>query len=203
MDNKAVLAGVAALLGLFSVGAHAAGTKFYKCVDKNGNVQYVSVLTADCVDQQHAVPMEGGREAKKQAAPTGPGARQTIQQQTPEEMEQARHDEALLGSFSSEADIDLARDRNLQQVNARISGIQMRMKSAKDDMDAYQKEIDTRKQGGKSTDGTLQELYNLAASKYAKLQDDMTKAQAEALAIRARYEADKQRYHELTTNPKK
>lgn len=194
MNNKAVVFGVAALLGLFSMSAEA--TKYFKCVDKNGQVQYVSVLPPDC-KVQDAVQMEEGHAVHKKEEKKVEAAHVA----TPEEIEQQRRDDALLGAFSNEHEIDLARDRNLAQINVRISAIQQRMKTAQEDMDGYKKEMDARASAGKPVDKGLQDLYDQSAAKYAKLQADLAESQAEAEKIRVRYDADKKRFHELSTAP--
>lgn len=191
MANKKILFGVAALLAAFSMSAQAV----HRWVDKNGNVHYDDVLPPEAAGQGE-VQIQGGVEVKPKEKPA---AKETATQKStgPVDIEQQRHDDALLGTFSNEAEIDLARDRNLQQVNARVNSIQERMKTAKDDMDGYKKEMDSRKTDGKQADKNLQDLYSQAAAKHSKLQDDLAKAQAEAAAIKARYDADKLRFREL------
>lgn len=189
-----------AVIGLFAFFGMNAEAKLFKWVDDKGETHYGEVVPPEYADRER-MQLEKGHEVKKQEKAKDTGAKEAVE--TPEEIEQKRRDQALLGTFSSEGEIDLARDRNLQQVNARMTSIQMRLKTAQEDLDGYQKEKDAMIKAGKPVDKVLQEQLDQAASKKAKLQDDMVKSEAEAAAIKARYAADKQRYHDLTTGGKK
>lgn len=196
MANNKFLFGAAALLGVFSMGAQAG---YFKCVDKDGHVTYAS--TRDECPSSKATEIEKGREVKKKevARPAGGPAKPT--DMTPEQIEQKRHDDALLGTYSSEDEIDQALKRNLQQVDTRISNIQLQMKSVQDDLDKYNKEKAERQVSGKPVDKFLQDEIALANARMSRLQADQTKAQAEKEAIKERFAADKKRYRELIANP--
>jgi len=97
----------------------------------------------------------------------------------------------------------LARDRNLQQVEARINSIQLMLKPAQEDLDNYRKEADGLKQGGKKIPDSLQSDITDAENKVAKLKQDLFKAQEKDASVRASFEADKVRYRELTGGAKK
>jgi len=193
MVNTKFLVVVAAMLALFSLGAEA---KLYKWVDSKGVTQYGEVIPPEYADKNRVQFDDKGREIKKQEKSAVTKAAAV---KTPEELEQERRDQALLGTFSTENEIDLARDRNLQQVNAHINGVTMRIKSAQEDLDGYQKEKEAMVKAGKPVNKILQEQIDDATAKLAKLQAELTKTQAEAAATKARYDADKQRFHELTT----
>jgi predicted nuclease with TOPRIM domain len=105
----------------------------------------------------------------------------------------------LLGTNSSEAEIDQALKRNLQQADARIGNIQLQMKSVQDDLDRLAKEKTTLVQAGKPVDRGLQDEIAQANARMAKLQNEQAKAQADSEAIKTRFAADKKRYHELTS----
>lgn len=189
-----------AVLALFAVFSTAAEAKLYKWVDNKGETHYGEVIPPEYADRDR-VQIEKGHEVKPTDKPKA--ATPTSAAKTPEDLEQERRDQALLGTFSNEGEIDLARDRNLQQVNARINSIQERLKTAQADLTAYQKEKNDMVKAGKPVDKVLQEQIDQAAAKQAKLQDDLVKSQAEAEAIKARYDADKKRYRELTSTPAK
>ena len=135
MATNKLLYGAATLLGLFSMSAQAG---YFKCVDKDGHVTYAS--TRDECPSQKATEMEKGQAVKKKevAKPTTGPAKPT--EMTPEQVEQKRHDDALLGTYTNEDEIDLALKRNLQQVDTRISSIQLQMKTAQEDIARYNKE---------------------------------------------------------------
>ncbi len=194
MANNKFLFGAAALMGLFSMGAEAG---YFKCVDKDGHVTYATTRD-ECPSSQPATEMEKGRVVKKKEV-AKPGAPAKPVEMTPEQIEQKRHDDALLGTYASEDEIDLALKRNLQQVDARINSIQTQMKSLQEDLDRYNKEKADLQKAGKPVDKALQDGISQVSSRLANLQSQQTKAQADAEEIKGRFAADKQRYRELTS----
>lgn len=193
MNKSLISFAVLALLAMFSISAEA---KLFKWVDDHGETHYGEVIPPEYADRDR-VQIEKGREVKNVEKPKdNTPAAKTL---TPEEIEQQRHDQALLGTFSNGNEIDLARDRNLQQVDARTNSIKLRLQTAQEDLDGYQKEKNDMIKAGKPVNKILQEQIDQTAAKHAKLQDDLAKSQAEAAAIRARYDADKKRYLELTS----
>lgn len=194
MANNKFLFGAAALMGLISMGAQAG---YFKCVDKDGHVTYAT--TRDECPSQQATEIEKGRVVKKKEA-VKPGAPAKPTEMTPEQIEQKRHDDALLGTYANEDEIDLALKRNLQQVDARINSIQTQMKSLQEDLDRYSKEKADLQKAGKPVDKALLDGISLVNSRLANLQSQQDKAQADAEAIKARFAADKQRYRELTSD---
>ncbi len=193
MANKQFLLSAAALFGLFSAGAQAG---YFKCVDSEGHVTYAS--TRDACPSQKATEIEKGREVKKKQQQAPADSSQPNPEDTPEQIEQKRHDQALLGTYASEDEIDQALKRNLQAVDSRISSIQLQMKTAQDDQDRLAKEKADREKAGKPMDKGLLDEINQTNARLAKLQAEQTKAQAESEAIKTRFAADKQRYRELT-----
>lgn len=185
-------------LALFSMAAEA---KLYKWVDKNGETHYGEVIPPEYAGDKK-VQIEHGMEVQ-QAPAAAPGQPKAAAKKTPAEVEQERRDRALLNSYTNEGEIDLARDRNLQGVNARINGIQLQLKSAQDDLNGYLKEKTDSEKAGKPADRVLLEQIAQANDRIARLNSDMAAAQADAEKIKARFAADKDRYHELTSSQPK
>jgi uncharacterized protein YifN (PemK superfamily) len=109
----------------------------------------------------------------------------------------SRHDEALLNSYSSEKEIDLARDRNLMQVEARVNSYSTVLKSAQSSLDDLHRESDSRTKAGHKVPQSLTEDIAAAEARVADLQKNLDASQKEMISVKARYDADKQRYHEL------
>ena len=114
------------------------------------------------------------------------------------DLERKRRDKALIDTYSNPNEIDLARKRNLQQIELRINGINSNVKMASDNLLALQKEADTYTSANKPIPASLQEDLQEAQARLDKLQKDLEKPLAEKAAIEARYDADKARYKELT-----
>jgi hypothetical protein len=118
-------------------------------------------------------------------------------------LEQSRKDKALQNTFSSAEEIDLARDRNLHQVESLISSIQSLQKTARENLKNYQQEAAERKRAGRKLPVSLQADITESENKLAKLQLDLVKAQEKAVTVKSNYEADKMRFRELSGSAKK
>ena len=182
---------VASLMLCAASGAGAA-TKMYKWVDDNGETHYGEVI-----------PPEYANKNKVQLDATGHEVRQkeTAARQNPEDaaaVEQRRKDKALLNTYSNEKEIDLARDRNLQQVEARIGSIKLLQQSAQETLDGYHKEAAGLQKAGKKIPASLQSDISMSENRVAELKRDLAAAEEKEAVVKAGFEADKARYRELT-----
>lgn len=113
------------------------------------------------------------------------------------EMEANRRDSTLLNTFSNEHEIDLARDRNLQQIEARLNSLNQLLKSAA----ASLAELRNQEAGllgrQQSISANLKNAISSGAEKVLKLQEQVAQSEHESAKITARFAADKARYREL------
>lgn len=198
------LAGVLAAL-LVAAPAHA---KLYKCIGADGKVYYTDKLTPECV-QSGAQEMKRGIVVKEYEAgqiPTdkkGKDASKPVAQPKPEptreEIEQQRRDRALLATYANEKEIDLARDRNLQQADLALGSLRARERNAQEKHAKLKGQADTFTAGGKPVPAWLQEELAGAERDVEKMQREVAAKLDEQKAIRARFEADRARYRELTS----
>ncbi len=189
MLKSRLLWAVALPLALSSMAAEA---KLYKWVDEKGEVHYGEVIPPEYADK-NKVQIQSGMEVqqKEKAAPGKPKAAAP----TREQVEQERRDKALLATYSSEAEIDDARSRNLATVNTRIAGINDQLASAQADLNGYMKE----RAASKGADRVLEDQISQTNKRISRLKDELAAAQAQANSINARFDADKVRYRELTS----
>ena len=116
---------------------------------------------------------------------------------------------ALLNTYSSEAEVDVARDRNIEPIKSRIAGAQERMAEIDKRLGKIGEEMEFYKAGKKGgKDGkTVQPPPNLVADRdratkeKASLEKSVAEAEKEIEAVRARYDADRKRYAELKADP--
>ncbi len=199
MTNAKILGATLVLFAAFSATAEA---KLYKWVDDKGETHYGEVVPPEYANRDK-VQLEKGREVKKKDPKIEAGSGKKAPEEDQATIDQHRRDNALVNTYSNEKEIDLARDRNLQQVEARINSIQLILKPAQQDLDNYLKEADGLKQGGKKIPDSLHSDITNAENKVAKLKQDLAKAQEKDAAVRASFEADKVRYRELTGGAQK
>ena len=193
---------VALVIGMtFSLPVTA---KMYKWVDDKGVTHYGETIPPEYAHRDREELNKAGRVVEKKEVLT-PEERyakelEDIKKREDEEavLEQKRRDKALLNTYSSAKEIDLARVRNLQQVEARLNSISSQLKMADDKLIGLQKEADGYTKTGKKTPASLQEDLQESQARLTKLQQDLEKSRAEKAAVEARYDADKARYRELT-----
>ncbi len=195
---------------LFIAMITAAEAKLYKWVDEKGVTHYGETIPPEYADKDNVQFSDKGTVIKK-TEKVSPEERRAKAEQAAKKraedkaaFEQRRKDNMLLSTFSSENEIDLARDRNLQQVDAVINSIQLLHKSAVKTLESYHQEVDERTKAGKKIPESLLADITDTEIQVKKLQQDLTKAQEKSAAVRASYEADKLRYRELTgSSPEK
>ena len=193
---------VALVIGMtFSLPVMA---KMYKWVDDKGVTHYGETIPPEYAHRDREELNKAGRvvEKKEVLTPEERHAKELedIKKREDEEaaLEQKRRDKALLNTYSNVKEIDLTRDRNLQQVEARINSINSQLKMAEDNLKALQKEADGYTKANKNIHVSLQEDLKESQARLTKLQQDMEKSKAEKAAVEARFNADKARYKELT-----
>jgi len=118
--------------------------------------------------------------------------------------EQKRKDVALLSTYSTEKEIDVARDRNIEPIRMRIksakeriAAVEKRQNDVANEMEFYK----SGKKGGRNENvkppQSLLADQERAEKERLSLQKSIADAEREIETIRARYEADRKRYAEL------
>jgi len=178
--------------------------KLYKWVDDQGITHYGETIPPEYANKDRSELNKSGREIKKIEVST-PAERKDKEQADAKKkadekaaLEKKRHDITLTNTYSNVKEIDLARNRNLQQVNARIVNNNSQLKMAKDNLQGLQNEADSYTKANKKIPDSLQEDLQESQARMDKMQLNLEKSLAEKAAVEARYDADKARYKELT-----
>lgn len=192
------------LLALAALAAPA-GAATYKWVDEKGVTHYGDTLPPEYAKQGSSELSRKGILIKKTEPALTPGqrkireeedARRTGQEQRA--LQQKRKDAALLNTFSSVEELDLARTRNLQQAEAQIQGAQLRLKSVQGRLARQRAQATALKKAGKPLPADLPREIQNSENEAARIRQDAARAQNERDAIQARFDADRQRFLELT-----
>jgi hypothetical protein len=194
-----------ATLALATSGASAAA-KLYKWVDENGQVHYSQNMPPEHKDKSSTELDKSGRVLKKNdAAPPPETARldeEGIARKRLEEKrlyEQRRRDSALINTYTTEAEIDVARDRNLMLPTQAIKGIEPRLKAAWARLEALKKQTEPYDKAAKPVPEALKEDIAMQEKEVAQFEGELRAKQTEATHIREKYEADKMRFRELSS----
>jgi uncharacterized protein YifN (PemK superfamily) len=200
IDSKLLMSAVA-LCAAVSLNAEA---KLFKWVDNNGTTHYGETIPPEYANKD-AVKLEKGRIEKRDEK--NAVAQKVVKDPMAEKarIEAERRDNALINTYASEKEIDLARDRNLQQVEARTGSFTTLLKSAQENQVALQKEAEGLTKQGRKIPKSLEEDLAEAQANVIKKQGELDNSLKESEAVKARYEADKIRYRELKgiVTPKK
>jgi len=200
MNNYKLL--IALFIGIsFSLPVMA---KLYKWVDEKGVTHYGETIPPEYADRDREELNQAGRTVKVIEVPTE--AERKAQEAADEKkraeekaaIEKKRRDQTLVRTYSNSGEIELARNRSLQQINARINNNTSQLKMAKDNLMALQSESENYTNANKQIPPALQEDLTDAQSRVERLQKNLDKSLADKVAVEARYDADKVRYQELT-----
>jgi hypothetical protein len=193
---------IAVVLGLaFSLPASA---KLYKWVDNTGVTHYGETIPPEYANKDRKVLNKSGRVTETIDVETREereANRETEEKKAAEEKlaeEKRRRDETLMATYSNVKEIDLARERNLQQVNARIINDTSQLKMVNDKLATLQAEADEMTKSGKKVPFSLHEDISETQARADKMKLNLDKSLAQKAAVVARYEDDKKRYQELT-----
>ena len=178
--------------------------KLYKWVDDKGTTHYGETVPPEYADKDRVELNQAGRVIKNEEVVT-PERRRAKEQEDAKKrdeenvvLEQRRHDRTLLNTYSNVKEIDQARVRSVQQIDASINVLNSYIKTASDNLLGLQKEADGYTNANRKIPASLEEDLQEAQARLAKLQHDAEKPNAEKAALEARFAADKVRYMELT-----
>jgi hypothetical protein len=192
-------------VGLVLCGALCtnAEAKLYKWVDDNGTTHYGETIPPEYANKDATRFSDKGRVEKRiekltpeeQRAKDAADAKKKASDQAA--VETKRKDTALLSTYSNEKEIDLALNRGLQQVEARIGSFTIMLKSAQESLAALYKERDDLTKQGRKIPKSLDEDIVEGTARVEKLQKDLAQNEQEMANVKARFEADKIRFREL------
>ena len=184
------------------VASGTARSAMYKWVDEKGIVHYTDKMPPEAVDKASVELNKQGVPINRTEKALTPEQRRAIEQEAEKAKEAARaqeeinrRDRALVSSYTSEAEIDLARNRSLQTINNVISSSQAfseQLTKRKVDVEAKKAESQ-----GKPIVAVLDRELESIDAELARQSDLIAQKQKEVVAITAKYDADKQRWREL------
>jgi hypothetical protein len=110
--------------------------------------------------------------------------------------EQRRLDSALMNTYTSEKEIDLRRDRELQVVDLQIQQLTVSLKNATEAQATVQKRYESAQKGGKPSAALIEELAR-ANDEKKRLETRIAEKQKDKEDIAKRYAEQKARFIEL------
>jgi hypothetical protein len=172
----------------------------YKCVDDRGKIYYSDKFTPECgqIEEMN----RQGRVVKKHETvkpAVAPKPAEEEQRGRKELAERQRRDRALIATYTSEEEIDLARDRSLAIPLQAIKTAENRLAKANSQLFDLKSEANRLAGQEKAIPPYLLEEIDVKLKEIPELEDEFQEKKSYAESVRAKYEADKLRYRELKT----
>ena len=189
------------LISSLLIQPQPAGATLIKCIDDKDRTQYYDKTRPPECEGKATVEMSNrGVVRKKNDAPEGPMSAEERAKRKAEEQkakDAKRRDTALLSTYTTEKEIDLARDRNVQLVELIIKGIEPRLKTAQSRLEVLRKQADDAEKAKSPMLVSIKEDVVSSEKEVKRLQDELANRQKDMENIKARFEADKKRFLEL------
>jgi hypothetical protein len=186
-----------AALGLGAVPAQAA--TMYCCNDGNGHKACGDVLPEACYGRAYRISDERGTrnvEAPLTAEQKVQRAAEAKRKQDEERvaLDERRRNAALLNTYASIDDIDFMRDRALHAVERELAQAQARY----DEIAARKRQLAAQVGNNAADSGNLLADFRSADAELKGQQRVIESKRQEMVSVRARFEAEKKRYLELS-----
>lgn len=193
------------ILLFLALTAFQAQAATYRWVDENGKVHYGDVLPSQVPSKGNAELDKQGRVRKENARGTyTPEERRRLEEarvrqedEKRQEEAQRRRDKALLTTFVSEDEIDLSRDRALEQEVARLRGLSARMNAANEKLTYANGQISHYLGNSQKPPRVFTQMKEEADQEITDVNAEILKVESSMQDIKLRAEADKLRFREL------
>jgi small-conductance mechanosensitive channel len=173
----------------------------YRWVDGNGRVQYSDTPPMTYqqsggaeLSKQGNVIKRTQSEAERRAEAAQQAEQKKIQQ---EQQKQAQLDRALTQTYTTEAEIDLARDRALEHHKLAIKGAEIRSKVVDANLAGLRNRIAAIEKAGGKVDPALMGQYEQVSRESLELKRTILGNEEAMQQVRDKYAADKTRFREL------
>lgn len=193
------------LLLILLVSFPALAGKLYSWVDEHGKTHYGNTVPPQYAQQGNTELNKRGAVVKKTDAALTPEQRKAKEEELAQQkegekkvLEQKRRDKALLNTYTTEKEIDLVRDRNLQQGELQLQSMELRTKQIQPQLDQARKRKEDLVAKKRPLPPDLQQELEEKGKELRRLQEMIQQKRAEMDAIRARFEDDKKRFRELS-----
>jgi hypothetical protein len=184
------------------LSAGAAHAQMYRWVDGNGRVHYSDTAPTTYQKSGGAELSKQGniiRRTQSEAERRAEAERQAEQKRIQAEQgKQAQLDRALTQTYTSEAEIDLARDRALEHHRLAIRGAEIRGKAVEANLAELKARIVNIEKAGRPVSPNLKEQLDQATRESLDLKRTILNNEEAMVLVGGKYAADKARFRELT-----
>lgn len=176
------------------------GPVTYKCVDSRGKIYYSDHFSPEC-GQSQEMNRQGRVVKQHESNKPGPTAKPSAGTAggVKDLEERQRRDRALMATYTSEEEIDEARDRSLAIPLQATKTSENRLDKANSQLFDLKSQADRLAGQQKAIPSPLLEEINAKQEEISALEAEVQQKKSYADSVRTRYESDKLRYRELRT----
>lgn len=182
-----------------------AQTATYRCTAKDGKKYYSSTIPRQCIgrpveqlNKQGLVVRRIDPEADEKAKAEKAAALAKKRENEAANREETRRNRALLATYTSEHDIEDARNRALADNRKAMQEVESHIGAVRKRRSSYDKELEFYKDGAQPP-AKLAEDVHAADVEIRANEDLLAMKKKEVQHINARYDDDKKRYRQLTS----
>lgn len=180
----------------------------YKWVDAQGRTHYGDALPPQATGRANEILDKQAQTIKQNAGALSQAQRDKksaeqarLHKELQVKTERQRRDTALLNTYTAPSEIDLARDRNLEQAKLALNGSLARRAQ----LLARQKQLDQQAAsmatGKRPVPAHISDMRNANARELNLLEQGINQKRLEMASTRARFDADRARFIELSGMP--
>ena len=177
--------------------------RMYKCVDDKGKVYYTQTPPKECLGRETQELSRQGQVLKRHEGALTPEKQAALEAERKKQIEaeqlareERRKNQALLNTYSSEKDLEEARNRALKQVEQAIKDTEMKIAAGEKRRKAF--EVEKEFYAKKAPPARLQDDIKNNEIELKNQTELLDAKKKEISTINAKYDEDKRRYLELT-----
>jgi len=189
------------LMAALLLTAATADAAMYRWVDGNGRVHYGDTLPSTYqksgaaeMNKQGNVVKRTQSEVERKAEAEHLAEQKRMQV---EAQKQAQQDRALTSTYTTEAEIDLTRDRALEHHKLAIKGAEARARAVESNLGELNARVAAIQKSGRAVAPNLKEQVAQATNERLELKRIILTNEEAMVKVRERYEADKERFRTL------
>lgn len=177
----------------------------YKWVDAQGRTHYGDTLPPQATGRANVILDKQGQAIKQNAGALSPAqleAKAAEQARLHKELqaktERQRRDTALLNTYTTPGEIDLARDRNLEQARLALNGNLARLAQLRAHQTQLDQQVATMAASRRPVPAHIADMQHANARELSQLEQSIAQKREEMASTRARFETDRTRFIELS-----
>lgn len=168
----------------------APATTLFKCKDAQGRTYYADKPSPECTSGVTELSKQGVRVNRTGSSQAQPGATA--------KPDRSRRDKALLATYSTESQIEAAKQRNLELPQQAVKQAESKLDKARKDLQTLQVQAEDYASQKKQIPGALLDDVKAKQAQVAKLEEELASKRAHVTEISERFDSDKARFRELT-----